>query len=236
MRCTLCEGPIVLLSGKGSGYYGCYNSKRHKCTNHLLVPRKRIETAILSELQNRILTTENIEYVYKNVEQLAKKELNDVPELIKRKKVQFERLQSEIHNYLNYIKKGNFSKAVSEALQQVEAQSEGLKEEMRSLEYQKAHAFRAPPYEWIVHRLEDLRETLNQNASLSAEALKGLLGSIYLEPKFEKNPDVCHMGEFKPHYVVHTRIETLALLDDERKSSNWYQWRRERDLNPRNAF
>ena len=127
MRCTLCEGPIVLLSGKGSGYYGCYNSKRHKCTNHLLVPRKRLETAILSELQNRILTTENIEYVYKNVEQLAKKELNDVPELIKRKKVQFERLQSEIHNYLNYIKKGNFSKAVSEALQQVEAQSEGLK-------------------------------------------------------------------------------------------------------------
>ncbi len=86
MKCTLCDGPIVLLSGKRSGYYGCYNSKRHKCTNHLLVPRKRLETTILSELQSRILTTENIEYVYKNVEELAKKELNGVPNLIKKKR------------------------------------------------------------------------------------------------------------------------------------------------------
>lgn len=98
---------------------------------------------------------------------------------------------------------------------------------MRSLEYQTAHVFTTPPHKWIAHRLEDLRETLNQNTSLSAEALKGLLGSIYLEPKFEKDPDVCHIGEFKPHYIAHTKIETLALLDDEHKSSNWYQWRRE---------
>jgi hypothetical protein len=107
---------------------------------------------------------------------------------------------------------------------------------MHSLEYQTTHAFTAPPYEWIAHRLENLRQTLNQNTSLSAEALKGLLGSIHLEPKFEKDPDVCHIGEFKPYYIAHTKIKTLALLDDKYKGSNCYQWRRERDLNPRNAL
>ncbi|HVN96352.1 MAG TPA: recombinase family protein, partial [Syntrophorhabdaceae bacterium] len=226
MQCTLCDGPIVLLSGKGSGYYGCYNSRRHKCTNHLLVPRKRLETTILQELQNTILTPENIEYVYENVEHAARKELNDVPELIRKKKTQCERIQSEIHNYLSYIKRGNFSKAVSEALQQAETQSESLTEELRSLEYQKTQAFTAPPHEWVVHRLENLQEALNQNTPLSAEALKGLLGSIYLEPKLKQDPDICQIGEFKPYYIAHTKITTLALLDEAHKGSNWYQWRR----------
>lgn len=39
--------------------------------------------------------------------------------------------------------------------------------------------------------------------------------------------------QFKPYYVAHTKIRTLALLDDKYKGSNWYNWRRERDLNPR---
>jgi len=31
---------------------------------------------------------------------------------------------------------------------------------------------------------------------------------------------------FKPYYVAHTKIQTLALLDEKHKGSNWYQWRR----------
>ena len=38
---------------------------------------------------------------------------------------------------------------------------------------------------------------------------------------------------FKPYYVAHTKIRTLALLDEEHKGSNWYHWRRGRDSNPR---
>jgi hypothetical protein len=52
------------------------------------------------------------------------------------------------------------------------------------------------------------------------------LGSIHLEPKFGKNPDD-HVTELKPHYIAHTKIKTLVLLDDEHKGSRWYQWRRE---------
>ena len=92
MRCHLCYGPIVLLSGKGSGYYGCYNSKRKTCINHLLVPRKRLEETIVSELQEIVLTVENITYIYKNIEKLIQKELNDIPELMKKKKRQYEHL------------------------------------------------------------------------------------------------------------------------------------------------
>jgi hypothetical protein len=133
------------------------------CTNHLLVPRKRLEETIITELQERILTAENLEYIYNNIEKLAIKELNNVPDLIKMKKLQYDKLVSEIQNYLNYIKAGNFSKAVSETLKQAKVRSDILQEEICSVEYQKTNTFTAPPLEWIYHRLNNLRETLNQN-------------------------------------------------------------------------
>ena len=52
MKCHCCNGPIVLISGKGGGYYGCYNFRRKTCTNKLLVPRKRLEKIILSAFLN----------------------------------------------------------------------------------------------------------------------------------------------------------------------------------------
>ncbi len=238
MKCYCCGGAIVLISGKGSGYYGCYNAKRKTCSNSLLVPRKRVEKTIISELKGRLLTAENLEYVYKRIEELIAKGLNDVPEQIKKKKAQYDKTLREVQNYLNYIKVGNFSKAVSEALKEAERKNEDLKYEVKALEFQKQNNFKAPPKEWINHRLENLCETLNKNTTASALALKDLLGTIQLEPISEKDSDFYHIinngkKEFKPYYMAHTKIQTLALLDDKDKGSNWSQWWRRGESNPR---
>ena len=73
---------------------------------------------------------------------------------------------------LNFIKAGDFSKAVSKALSEAEQKSQILKEEMESLECQAKKAFKTPPKEWIEHRLENLHETLQKNTTSSALALK----------------------------------------------------------------
>ena len=244
MKCHSCGGAIVLISGKGSGYYGCYNTKRKTCDNNLLVPRKHVEKIIISELKEKILTAENLEYVYGNLERVIAKGLNSVPELIKKKKSQSEKILSEIQNYLNYIKVGIFSNAVSKALQDAEKRSEILKQEIKSLEFQQQNTFKSPPKDWINHRLEKLHETLNKNTTTSALALKKLLGTITLEPITESsfsygisalastaNND--KRMKSKPFYIAHTKIQTLALLDDRYKGSNWYHWRRGWDSNPR---
>lgn len=225
MKCNSCGGAIVLISGKGSGYYGCYNARRKTCNNTLLIPRTRIEEKIINELKEKILTAENLEYVYKQVEKAAAAGFNEVPELVKKKKAQYEKLQQEIQNYLNFIKMGNLSKAVSEALTDAERRNEELKQEVESLEFQKENSFKAPPKEWINHRLENLRDTLNKNTVSSALALKELLGSITLEPVLTKEADFYRLFEgnekdFRPYYVAKSKIRTLALLDDERKGSN----------------
>jgi len=230
MKCQSCGGAIVLLSGKGGGYYGCYNSRRKTCANMLLIPRKRIEETIITELKERILTTENLEYVYQKVERLADEGFNKVPELVKKKKVQYEKIQQEIQNYLNFIRLGNISKSVSGTLTEAEKRDEELKQEIGSLEFQKENSFKAPPKEWINHRLENLRETLNKNTVSSSLALKELLAPISLEAVLTKEADFYRLfeeneKEFKPYYVAHTKIRTLALLDEEKKGSNWYHWR-----------
>ena len=238
LKCHSCDGAIVLISGKGSGYYGCYNAKRKTCNNTLLLSRKRAEQIIISELKEKILTAENIEYVYKNLEKLIAKGLNNNPELIKQKKALLDKVFMEIQNYLNYIKMGNFSKAVSAVLQEAESKSEDLKREISSLEFQKENSFQVPPKEWINHRLERLNETLSKNTTSSALALKGLVGSIRLEPISDKESDFYYLLKdgkqvFKPYYVAHIKTQTLALLDEQHKGSNWLQWRRGEDSNPR---
>ncbi len=194
------------------------------------MPRKRIEKTIISELKESILTRENVEYVYKKLEKLIARGLNEVPELARKKKQQYEKLMAEIRNYLNFVKVGNFSKAVSGALKEAERKSDDLKEEIKSLEFQKENAFQSPPKEWIDHRLRHLHETLSKNTVSSALALKGILGTIQLEPISDEESDFYQIingdkKKFKPYYIAHTKIQTLALLDERHKSSNWLHWR-----------
>ena len=239
MKCHVCQGAIVLISGKGSGYYGCYNSRRKTCKNMLTISVKKVESAIMAELKEKIVTIENLEYVYQRVEQEAAKTLEHAPDLIRTKKAQLEKLQSHIRNYLEFIKQGNLSKAVAEALSEAESKSEELNQEMGTLESHTQNRFKPPPKEWIQFRLERLHETLNKNTAASAMALKELLGAIRMEPVLDKDSDPLYGLEavrndtpFKPYYVAHTKIQTLALLDEGSKGSNWLQTRPQRDLNP----
>ena len=114
LRCKSCGGAMVQVSGKSGGYYGCYNAKRKTCNNTLKISRKRVEKIIIENLKSKILTSDNIEYVYKNIEKHVAKTLNEVPEELKQKRTQSDKIQTELQNLLNFIKAGNFSKVVSE--------------------------------------------------------------------------------------------------------------------------
>ena len=108
---------------------------------------------------------------------------------------------------------------------------------MQLLEFQKENTFQTPPKEWIDRGLENLHETLGKNTVSSALALKEILATVQLEPVSDEESDfyeIIDTGEkrSKPCYIAHTEIQTLALLDDEHKGSNWLHWRRDWDSNP----
>ena len=241
MKCSLCDGAIVLVSGKGTGYYGCYNASRKTCENTILIPRKRLEERILADLKEKMLTVKNLKYIFQKVEEIAAASLNTTPETLKKKRSEIVKLQDEIQNYINFVKAGNFSKSIADALTEAEKKDANLKQDIASLEFQTNNTFKAPPREWIEARLAKLTETLNQNTIASAQALKELLGQVTVEPVLSKDSDYYRLFEgkerdFKPYCVAHTNIETLALLDQEHQGSNWYQIRRSRDSNPGTRF
>jgi len=79
---------------------------------------------------------------------------------------------------------------------------------------------------YVYENLERFRETLDKNTKGAALALRELLGSIEMEPV----PGECvvengRLIERKGYYMAHTKIQTLALLD-ETQGSNWLQWRK----------
>src|SRR5436853_6664159 len=81
--------------------------------------------------------------------------------------------------------------------------------------------------------MDDQIRVLGKNTKASALALKEILGKVELEAITSQC--VIENGkiiEMKPFYMVYTNIQTLALLD-ENKGSNWLQWRRRWDSNPR---
>ena len=197
------------------------------------MPRKRIESILLKELQEKFLTAENLKYVYENVKKTIAQSLNEIPEEVKQKKSQYEKVQAELQNLLNFIKAGNFSKVVSEAITDAECRSEKLNGEIQGLDYQRTNTFKAPPKEWIEHRLENFRETLIKNTKASALALKDLLGTIEMEPVSGECVVECgKLIQSRPYYVAHTQIQTFVLLE-ESKGSNWLRCRRRWDSNPR---
>jgi hypothetical protein len=46
LQCGACGGAIDLVSGKGSGYYGCLNASRRSCDNKMLIARKRLDRKV----------------------------------------------------------------------------------------------------------------------------------------------------------------------------------------------
>ena len=237
LKCKSCGGAIVQVCGKSGGYYGCYNAKRKTCTNKLTIKRKRLESILLNALKENFLTAENVKYIFGKVEKTIAATLNEVPEEMKQKKSQMEKIQTELQNLLNFIKSGNFSKLVSDAIVDAENRQDKLQGEIKALDFQRTNAFKAPPKEWIKFRLEKFQETLNKNTKASALALKDLLGTIELEP-VRSDPIVenGNLIEQKPFYIAHSNIETLALLDEKHKGTNWYLLRRKWDSNPRYIF
>lgn len=80
LKCGACGGAIALVSGKGSGYYGCLNASRHACENKVLIGRKRLEDKFLATPKAEVLKPEVLDAVYERVARKLKEQFAHVPE------------------------------------------------------------------------------------------------------------------------------------------------------------
>jgi hypothetical protein len=217
-------GAIALVSGKGSGYYGCLNAARRSCENRQLIARKRIEEKVLAALEAEVMRADVLEAVYTKTAAKIRELFAHVPEELRVKKLELNRAQTRVHNFIEFIASGRATPGLADALAQAEEQTETLTADVASLETAKDDVFTPPPRAWIEDRLAKLREVLGQRTELSALALRRLTGPVTLTPQ---KPEVG-----RAYFQACCRFDSLNLLHVAERGSNSLRWWRRRESNP----
>ena len=224
LKCGTCGGAIALVSGKGSGYYGCLNASRRSCDNKVLIARKRLEEKFVAALNESVLRPEVLAVVYERTAKKIKEHFSHVPEELRLKKIELNRAETRVHNFIEFIASGRATSALADALAQAEADVKSLRTDVASMEAAQDHAFTPPPEAWIADRVRELNQLLVQRTEASALALRRLTGPVTLTPE---KPEVG-----RPYFRVRCKFDSLNLLRVADGGSNLLQWWRRRESNP----
>ena len=227
--CGSCGGSIVLVSGKSSGYYGCRNANRKICNNKILISRKKLESLFIKALSQKVFKSEHINLIYKKVAKEIQKQFSHIPEDIRLKKIELNKMETRVHRFVEFIAEAKATASIATALEDAEETVKKLKMEIGSLEQTKNDAFEPPPVEWIDHRIKQVQDVLESKTEKSALLLRKLFGKITLTPRL---PDIG-----KPYYHAKSKFKSFALLENkpvlkQEKGSNWCHWWRCGELNP----
>ena len=205
MVCARCGRGIVLVSGKGDGYYSCSAGRLHACENRLRVPRRRAEDIILGSVQQRLdqpaVLRAILERVVAEVETLCAL----VPASFERKTKELEQVRRRVARLVDFIARGRESRAVAEELAVTEHRVEVLGAELEAMKRARSVVVRPPSLEWLEERIAAVRTVLERRTVESATLLRRLLGKITLEPM---QPETG-----APYYVARTALGVLVLLD-----------------------
>ena len=170
----------------------------------------------MKTLYAEILTPEKFNNIYKKVAKAIKNHCGALPEDIRLKKVELNRAQTRVHNFIETVAEGRTTKGLIDALEKAESQAETLASDLQDLERAKDALFEPPPKEWIAHKIEKVKSVLEERTEKSALLLRKYLGSIELKAI---KPDIG-----KSYYQASSRVSTVPLIDSKVKSSNSLRW------------
>ena len=135
-----------------------------------------------------------------------------MPEELRLKKVELNRAETRVHNFIEFVANGRATAGLADALAQAEEQVKTLKSDVASMAMASEHAFTPPPRAWIAERLKNLNELLAARTEKSALALRRLTGSVTLTPE---RPEVG-----RPFFRVNCKVDSLNLLQVAEGGSN----------------
>ena len=188
----------------------------------MLIPRKRLEDKLLSALNDEVLKPEVLDAVYKRTAKKIKEQFAHVPEELRLKKVELNRAETRVHNFIEFIASGKATPALADALAEAEKQVKTLSADVASMEAAKDDAFTPPPRAWIAERVKKLNALLAERTKKSALALRRLTGPVTLTPR---KPEVG-----RAYYQASCKLDALNLLACE--GSNLLHWWSRWESNP----
>jgi len=105
---------------------------------------------------------------------------------------------------------------LGEALRSTEPKAAALRRDLQAYEASAQAMFKAPPVEWIAHRLMALRSVLEAEPARSGLELRRVLGLTRLVP-------IAPQVE-KSYYQAETALQVLDLVKAPEDGSTWLHW------------
>ena len=213
---------------------GCLGAKKGACDNHLLVRRTLVERVVLAAIRDKLVHPENLDYVFRKLEQQVANASTATPETIRLTEAQVDSEQRRVANFVEFVAEGHGSRALVEALTASENRLENLRTELAGLRRSQREVFSTPPREWLAERIKTLQTVLERRTERSDLLLRKLLGPVKMEPGA---PDVG-----RPYYRARSNLDALAILENDPDSpdpepgSTALQWWRRRESNPCGTF
>lgn len=176
LRCYSCLGPFYQVSGKGDGYYGCYlhhRKDRTACANRRLLPRGKVDKAVVEKLKEVLLDPHHLELATGRYNQLMREKLKAAPQRSTVLQGRLQGIEVEIANLLQFIMSSGASTPTSirDMLVAKEAEKRAVSEELQVIERIGEDRIFLTVFA-LKQKMEALKTYLDQDSEVANRAMK----------------------------------------------------------------
>ncbi len=194
-RCACCQGSIVVSGepfGSGSSrrrvpHYICsYHHKRGEtvCANHHKERIKRMDAAVLAEIERMILTPDNVDDVIEQAMRHLIDRRKQGPDKVRKLKAEHKRISRELNNLVTLVTSGSVPKTITREIKTREQRLEAIEQELgvfRPVELSEFDERRMRKA--CKEQMGRFKDLIYSNVPLARQALRKLLaGPIYFAP------------------------------------------------------
>lgn len=176
-KCEVCSGPVVVVTGKSGGYYGCRNSHRQKtCSNRKVISWRKLELPILDFLASQLNREDVCRSLAQKYNELRKSRISADNGGIDRAAMQLADVEQSIANIVKAIEQGAVSDVLIAKLKQLENDKYNLSGKIKFLSGTDQNEIYITP-SVIKSRFAEIPELLRTSKPFEVhKALRPLLG------------------------------------------------------------
>ena len=222
LKCQECGGNFVMSGrkrqGGKTGYYRCsFHARRgdNVCTNNRTVRQDVIEPAVLDLLSEKLLTRENLEDIYEEVQAQRAEDGSGCEVLLKDLAKRIRQVDSEIANLTAAIKAGGPIQELVNELKSCKERKGALEAEEAEIENQEPLELGEIDRDYVEEAVRNLKETL-KNAS--RDEMKELLRQHIVEIRIPKGKKEKAQLEENPTGLLERCILLVTLI------ANWMNY------------
>jgi hypothetical protein len=172
LTCSECHSPMLQITGRNGGYYGCFIHHRKdntKCTNKRLISRRKVESKVVEALKTALL-----EQATKMLNDMIRRRLRVAPEEIQILEKKKSAASKEIANLMKFVMShGDISHTIKETLSSKEEETRLIDQRIKMLRVASADKLLVTPYS-LKARYEKLTDRLQEDPVIANGALKPL--------------------------------------------------------------